>query len=206
MAVAFDSPPHDSLKALDSALAATQQSEFAFADVHLADSSEPSVQPSTLMPHQVYAIRLDELASQDRLDLDRLARPVSWRYILGAATAPVTSADVNVGPEEGRHKFSQLTKNGIPDSTVLQIKRSSSDQRFSGPEYRVRLLWVPALSFAALWLHRPDLPSSKDDTLVPLEGYSSVLNAGQYYTAVELLTHLQPRAQWKKSMLPAGAA
>ncbi len=107
-------------------------------------SRRPEVSPALFQGLPVYHMGLDELAEDGNLGA---AAQTSWRYLLKCDDEVVASADAVFGPNR-KPVFSQVNEGPFVQGTVSAIQAADIEKG----EYEVRLLMVPALYTAALWL------------------------------------------------------
>lgn len=193
MKIAFETPPPESLTALEEGLAGLELAAppplNAVSDRFRKLAGDAPSQKSN-MAHQVYALRLDRLAQGGPLEDAQL---IGWRYIVDPTLDSIVSADVRVG-DGGAYVFSEFGKNKIAGKTVAQLDKLSADQNFSQEKFIARLLSVFGLMFSALWLHRQGVNDFKNDIFIPLAGASSSLIAGRQYSGDALAAELHKKA------------
>jgi hypothetical protein len=193
MAIAPEKPPLKSVKTLEGGLANIGVTGLSIDEAFpkLIKFVDGHNDPSKLRPHQIYALRLDRLAEGGPLEEAEL---LGWRYIIGGTPGSLLSADVRVGPED-EHVFSAFSQSRITNETVTQLDKVIADKSFSQKKFTPRLLRVFGLSFAALWLHRPEAKDFKDDIFIPLPGASDPLTAGKKYFRDDLAKALHDEAK-----------
>lgn len=191
MALKFPDPPKESVSALRSSLARLATSAIGgMAAVHGLKADElGGAKPS--MPHQVFSLGLDNLIGGAGLEE---AKPVAWRYLVGTGTAAVASAEVNVDPVGGGHKFAQINSGPFSAGTLAAIESLERDSRIASNSYEVRVLRVPALYVTAVWLKNK---AQGPDVIVPLAPTNPIFEAGHFYGPEEFENLLRRAADQK---------
>jgi hypothetical protein len=145
----------------------------------------------------VYNIGLTDLAKSRDLTA---AVQTSWRYLLRHDNEVIASADAVVGPDR-KPAFAQVNEGPLVGGTVRAIQTADAQEEVKKGKYEVRLLMVPALYTAALWL--VDTTGGRD-LAVPLDPAPPPLIANKLISAKELLLVLQEAAKAALAARPAG--
>jgi hypothetical protein len=134
------------------------------------------------LPHQVYALGVDDLDSSGGIDR---ARVVAQGFLLMNGQAAVATVEVR-GPEYGI----QVGGGSFPRVVAAGVERAERQPELDGAE--VRLLRVSALHLAVLWLHGP---APGTDRLLPLGRPPEPVEADRFYEVDELLGLLDGTAR-----------
>ncbi len=104
-------------------------------------------------PLPVYSLTLLNAAEEE---LPKRDEPVSWRYLLFRPTG-ISAADINsTGDASQAGQFNSITEGKIIDGlydALLFVDKKFSD---SDEEYEIRILEIPSLNEAAIWLRSED--------------------------------------------------
>jgi hypothetical protein len=137
------------------------------------------------VPHDVYALGLDEVAGRARIDQ---ARWIARRFLVMAGDRAVSSAEI---ADEAGAGF-QANEGPYVAATADAIARAEDDPDLAAGDYEIRLLRIPALYFVALWLRDE---GDDDDVLVPLDPAPAPFEAGRRYRPDEVLAELAASAR-----------
>lgn len=141
-------------------------------------------------PHQVYTFALEDLAQGKGLEA---ARHVAWEYFVEQDKSVVATAEVGVGEAGGAKNSFLLTGRAwaqaekdawLAASKLSQVRRGS---------FEARLLRIPALNAAAVWLTGGH---GREDVVIPVKPAPVELDAGRTYTSAELIEVLREPARW----------
>jgi hypothetical protein len=119
--------------------------------------------PDSLLPHEVFAIQLDDIRGGIGIDA---ARAVAWRYLIGVDSGIPQIADVGEGPTG--HKVTAVRRGRSVGATVEAIQKLEADPRVANGSYEMRLLLFPAGRFRSLWLCDAAIPNHAGDLFYPL--------------------------------------
>lgn len=131
-------------------------------------------------PHRVAVLPL----AMAKGDVDATLTNVGWRFIVEVEGEDIASAEALSRPD-GRFQFGGLNEGPLVSSFAAALRQVEFREESLEP----RLLLVPALNLAALWLTRPGEMASRfaqEDAIVPIEPTHAVLPAyrrmpvGQY--------------------------
>jgi len=202
MPLEFSTPPADAAQILQDAVGTMVSAPLfigklagvgADASQNQPDAGAPqpdagSTQNQYSLAHEIYFMRLDDLASGAGLDKAQLK---GWRYLKTDAPDSKTSVEVYTQRTGEQEKgFAQITSGPYCQSTLRAIKAASQNSDVQNGSYEPRLLHVPALALMALWSHKKKTPSFKNDIFFPLAPIPSFLVADKVYSAAELLEKL----------------
>ncbi len=148
--------------------------------------------------HPVYYVPLDALSEGKLLDA---ATQTSWRYLLVQDDAAVAEAELSAateGPQKGRGKrprarplsFLGLSHGPFTAATLDALHAAERLPKVEAADYELRLLKIPAVYLAALWLHREG-----DDILIPMGNPPAGLRKNKPYTEKQVIKALEPLAE-----------
>ena len=146
-------------------------------------------------PHPVYYVPLDALAEGKLLDA---ATQTSWRYLLIQDDAAIGEAELSAegkGAGKARSKRASakpLTLLGVShgpftDATVEALHAAERLPKVAAADYELRLLKIPAVYLAALWLH-----GTGDDILIPMGNPPGGLRKNRPYSEKQVIKALKP--------------
>jgi hypothetical protein len=153
--------------------------------------------------HPVYYVPLDALADGKLLDA---AKQASWRYLLVQDDAPVAEVELSVGRRGAKGagakplEFLGLTHGPFTAATVESLGAAERLPQVAAADYELRLLKVPAVYLAALWLH-----GAKDDILIPMGDPPGGLKKNKPYTEAAVIKALRGIVQQTKGFQDAYA-
>lgn len=189
MGVRFGSPPAGAEEAAAAGLAEVAHGGMlkSSGGASLATTAEEQV--SLVAPHEMRSLRLDTAAAHGGLEE---AEHAGWRYLVQSAGIPVASAQLAPGAAEtgggvtggGEAALSQVNEGPFVQATAAALEQAQSLPQVADGDYEPRMLTIPAIYVAALWLK--DL-SGDDDLVVPLAPAPSYLEAGRVYAEREFL-------------------
>lgn len=143
----------------------------------------------------IYNLGLDYL--KEGRDLSA-SMQVGWRYLLRHDGEVPASADA-VSEIDGEPIFTQVIEGPLVQGIFSAIEVAKSEKGLIEKEYEVRLLIVPALQFAALWL--VDIREGLD-VAIPIEPAPLLLTPNRPIPTKELLDVLQKAAIESLAALP----
>jgi len=144
--------------------------------------------PVPTQPLPVYNIGLSELAkNRDQT----AATQKSWRFLVKHGDDVVASADAGIGPDK-KPVFSHVNEGPLVKGVASAIQSANAQEEVKKGSYEVRLLMVPAVYVAALWL--VDLVGGKDLAMV-IEPTPPVFVPNKLITVEELMVKLQKLAK-----------
>ena len=140
-------------------------------------------------PHPVYYVSLDALADGKLL---AAATQASWRYLLVQDDAAVAEAELSVGRRGAKGAgakplaFLGLTHGPFTAATIESLGAAERLPQVAAADYELRLLKVPAVYLAALWLH-----GANDDILIPMGDPPGGLKKNRPYTEAAVIKALR---------------
>lgn len=152
--------------------------------------------PTQAVP--VYHLGLTDLAENRDITV---AKQTSWRYLVKHNGEVVASADAVIGAE-GKPVFSHVNEGPLVNGIISAIQTANSQEILQEGEYEVRLLMVPALYVAALWL--VDMTGGQDQAM-PIEPTFAPLTTNKLITIEHLIATLQELARAQSEQLNARA-
>ncbi|HEY9246767.1 MAG TPA: hypothetical protein VIO11_07980 [Candidatus Methanoperedens sp.] len=153
-------------------------------------TAQPPV-PTQALP--VYHLGLTDLA-EDR-DLGAAAVQTGWRYSLKHENKVIASAETVFGPDR-KPIFAQINEGPLVQGIQSAIRAADAHQGIKKSEYEVRLLMIPALYTAALWLVDT---KGGHDMAVPIAPVALPLQPDKPVPVEKLLAVLQNAARAKLS-------
>lgn len=126
--------------------------------------------------HEVYSANLKDAASGHVLDR---AKRVGWEYLLLENDNAIATAQVD-GTEPDHVEFSHVNYGQMARSAMKALQVADSLDAVQSKEYELRVLQVPPLYLAALWL-----TGSSDEIVIPLEPAPPGLKPNRPYTREE---------------------
>jgi hypothetical protein len=151
--------------------------------------------PQAGSPVPVYHLPLDRLHDPDPIAAATLT---GWRYPVAGA-ADVGLADIRENPLDGSTRFGGLSFGLLVERFIEASAMAEKMLAAASEEFEPRILDVPALRFAALWLRGPDtehfvsLLEGRPPGTAPLTLVSSIIGELQARASVQA-----------KRMLPTG--
>jgi hypothetical protein len=145
----------------------------------------------------VYNMGLSELAEGKSFNT---AKQNAWRYIIKQSDEVVASADVAVGPE-GKQALAQVNEGPLVAGTIEAIKAANAQETVKNGQYEARLLMIPALYVAALWLVDT---AGKLDYMMPVKPTPPFLEENKLYTIDGFRTIMQKVTKEKIASQPKG--
>lgn len=115
--------------------------------------------PQMSRPIEVFAVPLDKITSTDFLDK---AKPVGWRYLMfdsELTQSPLASADIKEDAAGGA-TFQAMTKGLMPERLSEASQFAAQHLADDPRDYEIRILEIPALYLAAIWLKEENGPGS----------------------------------------------
>ena len=149
-------------------------------------TSSSQIEHTSAVP--VYYLGLDGLKSRQDLST---AEHKGWRYIITHQNKGVASADAFID-EEGTAAFSHINEGPLVEGLVKALKIANVERVIQEREFEARILMVPALYVAALWLYDT---TGKQDYVIPFEPTSDPLRANVLIKAQDLMRTLYKLAR-----------
>jgi hypothetical protein len=142
--------------------------------------------PTQALP--VYHLGLKDLAEKGNTTSASLK---SWRYMVKQGEEVVASADAIIGPDK-KPVFSHINEGPLVKGALLGIQAANANDEIKKGQYEVRLLMIPAIYVAALWLVDS---AGKRDLAVPIEPNVPPLVANKVIPLTEMMTIVQKLAK-----------
>ena len=136
----------------------------------------------------VYHLGLDDLKRKKDIST---AKHISWRYLIKHKGKDVATADAIID-DDGTTTFSHVNEGALVSGLVSAIKVANSDKIIRNRDFEARILMVPALYVAALWL--ADLAGGKDYA-IPFEPSPAPLTPNKLVTIERFMKVLQRLAR-----------
>ena len=140
-------------------------------------------------PHPVYVATLEDLAAGKLLDA---AKQTGWRYLLVQNDTAVAEAEVGAGhagargARSGKLEFLGLTHGPFTGATIEALTAAERMPKVAKADYELRLLKVPAVYLAALWLH-----GGNADIVIPMGDPPGGLKKNRAYTEAGVIRALR---------------
>ena len=136
----------------------------------------------------VYHLGLEDL--KEKRDISA-AKHTSWRYLVKHKGKEVASADAVI-EDDGSTTFSHVNEGQLVSGLVSALKVANSEVRIRRSDFEVRILMVPSLYIASLWL--ADMAKGRDYA-IPFEPTSAPLTANKLVTIENLVRTLHRLAR-----------
>ena len=136
----------------------------------------------------VYHLGLDDL--KEKKDIST-AKHIGWRYLVKHKGKEVASADAVID-DDGSTTFSHINEGALVSGLVSAIKVANSEEIIRKSDFEARIIMVPALYIAALWL--ADTAGGKDYA-IPFEPSSAPVTTNKLVTIERLMAILHRLAQ-----------
>jgi hypothetical protein len=155
------------------------------AEIMLRKAAAP---PVPTQPLPVYNMDLADLAE----NRDQTAATLkSWRFLVKHDDEVVATADALVVPNQ-KPVFSHINEGPLVSGVVSAIQAANAQDQVIKGQYEARLLIVPALYIAVLWL--VDLTGGKD-LAIAIEPTPPAFAPNKLVTAEDLIAKLQKMAR-----------
>src|SRR5205085_2044762 len=116
---------------------------------------------------------------------------VAWSYPVFVNSEPIGELEITSKSEDHVDlKVRAFHKTPFTQATVSALRNAEKSASTAHANYEMRFLKIPAVYFAALWLHAPE-----DDLLVPLREPPGRLDSNREYHEAEVISALQPAAE-----------
>lgn len=189
MAIRYATPPDDAER-----LAASGLNEVT-RTAHLKTAGGAAL--TTLAPdqvtlssaHEIHNVGLDAVAGRRPL---AESPTVGWRYLVETPAGIVASSEVAADAGGRPTAFAQLNEGPFVESTAHSLADVERIPQVESGTYEVRMLRIPALYVAALWLKDLD---GGNDLIVPLVPAPDFLEAGRAYREAEFLDAIETPAR-----------
>lgn len=149
-------------------------------------SGQQAAVPTLNDPHQTYFVGLDDLLKGKLLSA---AQPVAWRYLVNYDNKAVAEAEVSIEESSKKPKFLALYEGPFAAASEKAIQAAEKLAKVKKAEYEVRYLKIPAVYFAAVWLH-----GDKADWIMPINNPPAKLKENHLYTEAQIISALSKTA------------
>jgi hypothetical protein len=177
MSLRVTSPPEEGLQMIRSAVGSLMSQPTTRTAVVTENEATDDI--SVAAPHPVYFVGTDEIAAGRLLEAAAL---VGWRYILLVGERSMLAAEVAYDRESGQLEFSHTNDGPLVAGTLEGVRVAEELKEVRDADFELRLLEVPGLSIAALWLH-----AEGQDLLMPIPPVRRGMKPYRVYTEEELL-------------------
>lgn len=140
-------------------------------------------------PYRGYALSLEDLAQGKGLATAMLG---DWHYLVFADG--ISMADAQLADTGGKVEFASLNHGAMASATINALSLAENTAALQGKTFELRVLFVSALHFVAIWLHAAD-----QDVLIPIEPTPQELTPTRLYDEAGLLAFLAPAARLAKT-------
>lgn len=191
MQLTYPKAPSNGVQALRPVLQAALQTQGFGINRQFASATANTISLSE--PYRSYSLSLEDLAQGKGLKDATLG---DWHYLV--FSGGVTIADAQLAEVGGHVEFSSLNHGAMAPSTVSALNLAENSPQLQGKTVELRLLFVSALHFVAIWLH-----ADGEDVLIPIEPTPKELAVTQLYSEASLFTLLKPAALRAKQAFDA---
>ena len=143
-------------------------------------------------PHESYHLGLDSIEAKKGV---AAAKSIGWRYLLAGGPAGRGLA-AEVHSRDRGYEFAGLNEGPFVQQVADQIENLRG--KIGDKDYEPRLLRIPALYVAALWLK-----GKNDDLFVPLQPSHPALEPHRVYSRMDFEAALEKAAREMKSAEPS---
>lgn len=150
-------------------------------------------QVTVVLPHPVFDLGLDQVLAS--VDLTQ-ARSSGWRYLVMQGPSAIAAAEVTTDAVGQALSVSSVNRGPFVEATHAGIREAERLPPVQSGSFELRLLRIPALYIAALWLK--DIADDAD-TIIPLAPAPNYLTPGQTYS-VQAFLELARRAAQRESV------
>src|SRR5471032_1943056 len=140
-----------------------------------------------------YSLTLEDLSQGKTL---KDAAIGDWHYLV--FSDGVTIADAQLADVRGHVEFSSLNHGAMAAAAVGALKLAEQSPSLQGQTVELRVLYVSALHFVAIWLH-----DGNSDVLIPIEPTPKDLAVTRLYSEAAVLALLGPKAHQAKQRFDA---
>lgn len=142
--------------------------------------------PDAALPHTVYSVDLQDLATGKGLAALRL---VGCRYFAKSADGTHFAIEVHQDKKTAKHKLGEVARGNVVDGVQQILEDPLLQEKLSGADFTLSLLRINALGIHALWFHA-DEPVTDIIIGVPLtppylESWPKTYNREEFETAVK---------------------
>lgn len=141
-------------------------------------------------PYRGYSLSLDALAAGKGLSE---VVPGVWHYLVFADNVVMADARLT-----DKAEFSSLNYGPVASATVSALTLAENSAQLRGKVVELRMLFVSALHFVAVWLHTDD-----ENILIPVDSTPAALIPTALYEETQLISLLIPAAKGVKKCVDA---
>ncbi len=194
MQLTYPKAPSNGVQKLRPALQAALQTKGFGINRQFASAAPSKITLSE--PYRGYSLSLEDLSLGHGLKDAALG---NWHYLVFSDGATV--ADAELAEVQGNVEFSSLNHGVVAASTVSALTLAENSPNLQGKSYELRVLFISALHFVAIWLHVED--AENEDIIIPIEPTPKALTGTQLYSEASLLALLKPAASQAKALFDA---
>jgi hypothetical protein len=196
MPIKFKKEPTEVNEAIKTGLSKMSASK-AFSTPQLRRATlEGAETPTAEQAIPIYSIGLSELSEGKNLGV---AKQNTWRYLVRQSGKVVANADIAINPE-GKQALAQVNEGPLVAGTTKAIEAANAQEKIKSGQYEVRILMIPALYVAALWLVDS---TNKIDFVMPVEPTPPYLQVNKLYQVNEFMVLIQKAAKEKVAAQPS---
>ena len=142
--------------------------------------------PDAALPHTVYSVDLQDLASGNGLAALQL---VGHRYFAKSADGTHFAIEVHQDKKTAKHRLGEVARGNVVDGAQQILDDPLLHEKLSGADFTLSLLRINALGIHALWFHA-DEPVTDVIICVPLtppylEPWPRTYSREEFETAVK---------------------
>lgn len=191
MKLTYPKAPSNGVQTLRPALQAALQTQGFGVNRQFASAAPAGISLSEA--YRGYSLSLDDLSQGKGL---KNARVGDWHYLV--FSGGVSIADAQLAEVRGHVEFASLNHGNLAAATVDALKLAEQSPQLKGKTVELRMLFVSALHFVAIWLH-----AAGEDVLIPIEPTPKELALTGLYSEAALLAQLKPAADQAKRRFDA---
>jgi hypothetical protein len=189
MPINYRNAPPDAIEVLKTELEQmTSKRAFGTPRLHNAITKKAEV---PLLEHAlpVYQLGLYDIAKNQDI---KAAIQTGWRYPLKLNNEIIAHAETIIDPS-GKNLFSSINEGPVVEGTTKAIKTVEKQNEIMNGNFEVRLLFIPALNIAALWL--VDKEGKADFALPIIEPVPESLTLNKRTPLKDFLTVVHEKAK-----------
>lgn len=186
MNIKFDFPPPESVNAFIDGV----RQFLTEVDLDLTKALQiAALAPTDHLPHQIYFIRLDDVAAGKELDA---ATFTGWRYVLSLSEGELHAVETDYDAASNQHSFASVNQGPFPDATIDLLRSQESLAQIGEEDFVFAMIRIPALYVFAAWFKNE---GQNTNILIPLAPTHHSLEAGKSYTPEQFFGLLKPEAE-----------
>lgn len=162
---------------------------FELLRTYVADVELDAQDRSSLLPHKVHQIELQDLLAGRGFEAAQL---VAWRYVFRGKDLQYYVAEIRVEEATGAYAFSQINSGRHVDNFVRQYEQMRQDRTVQEKDYELSILRSPACYVLADWCKGVGHDHA---FLVPLAPVHSNFEAGRSYETNAFMEVLRTTAR-----------